>query len=102
MEFLKGKMKNKYLYLVCFDIVNDKTRYRAAKCLLKYGTRVQKSVFECILDARQFVKMKSELEKIISFEQDSVRYYLLCKRCEENIAISGLGTFTLDEYIIIV
>jgi len=33
--------KNKHLYIVAFDIVSDKIRYRCVKILLNYGQRVQ-------------------------------------------------------------
>ena len=33
--------------LVCFDIVDDRVRYRVVKTLKGYGIRGQKSVFEC-------------------------------------------------------
>lgn len=100
MTFTTHPMK--HLYCVCFDIVSDKIRYRAVKILLKYGTRVQKSVFECLLDDRQFLQLKSALEKVIKFDQDSVRYYLLCKNCARNITISGLGLYTQNEDVIII
>ena len=67
-----------------------------------YGRRVQKSVFECRMDERNFVKMKGQAEKIINPEVDSVRYYFLCGRCQANIQISGWGTVTEDEDISIV
>jgi len=92
----------KHLYLVCFDIVSDKIRYRVVKTLLKFGIRVQKSVFECHLNDKQYLDMKKELEKHLDFTQDSVRYYLLCKNCADNIQISGLGVFTGDEDLIII
>lgn len=93
---------NKSLYLVCFDIVEDKCRYRVVKILLKYGARVQKSVFECVLNDKQYLDMKREIESHIDFSQDSVRYYQICKRCSTLIQISGLGTFSQDEELIIV
>lgn len=93
---------NKSLYLVCFDIVEDKCRYRVVKILLKYGARVQKSVFECTLNDKQYLDMKSEIESHINFSQDSVRYYQICKKCSTLIQISGLGIFSLDEELIIV
>ena len=37
------------VYLVCFDISDNKNRDRAGKELLAYGERVQKSVFEITL-----------------------------------------------------
>lgn len=93
---------NKSLYLVCFDIVEDKCRYRVVKILLKYGSRVQKSVFECILNDKQYLDMKNEMESKINFAQDSIRYYQICKRCAGVIQISGLGRFSEDEELIIV
>ena len=95
-------MNTKSLFLVCFDIVSDKVRYRAVKVQLKYGTRVQKSVFECHLDDRQYLDLKKELERLIDHNQDSVRYYQLCKNCAPNVQISGLGIFTRDEELIII
>ncbi|MBP9037667.1 MAG: CRISPR-associated endonuclease Cas2, partial [Candidatus Cloacimonas sp.] len=67
---------NKHLYVVAFDIVSDKIRYRCVKILLSYGQRVQKSVFECILNDKQFLDMKSKLDNTINPEIDSIRYYL--------------------------
>lgn len=93
---------NKHLYLVCFDIVSDRIRYRVVKILLKYGIRVQKSVFECHLDDKQYLDLKARIEEKICFSEDSVRYYLLCKNCERNIEISGLGHFNEIETLIVI
>ena len=43
------------LFAVCYDVSNDRERYRVDKLLKGYGFRVQKSVFECRLNtaARQ-------------------------------------------------
>ena len=45
---------------------------------------------------------KSHLDKLIKPEEDSIRFYLLCKNCAKNIVISGLGTYTEDENVIII
>ena len=34
-------------YVVCFDISDNRVRYRVVKVLKGCGRRVQKSVFEC-------------------------------------------------------
>ena len=79
-------------YLVCFDIVNDRIRYRAAKTLKGYGIRVQKSVFECPnLTEERFLKLKNRLEDIIDNGEDSVRYYRICKACLSEMEWSGIG-----------
>lgn len=78
--------------LVCFDIVDDRIRYRAVKIIKSYGARVQKSVFECAsLTEEQFLKMKQRIEDCIDNAQDSVRYYLLCRQCLQKVEYSGIG-----------
>ena len=79
-------------YLVSFDIVDDRVRYRAVKIIKAYGIRVQKSVFECAaLTEEQFLKMKRRLEDCIDYTQDSVRYYAICRQCLHKVEYSGIG-----------
>jgi CRISPR-associated protein Cas2 len=44
------------MLLVCYDIANDKLRTQFSKFLLKYGRRVQYSVFE-IDNSRRYIKL---------------------------------------------
>lgn len=91
------------LYIVvCYDIIDDKTRYKIAKIMESYGVRVQKSVFDCRITYRQYLIMKRKLEKIIDHEIDSIRYYSLCGKCHANIQISGISSKTEYDDIIIV
>ncbi len=79
-------------YVVCFDIVDDRIRYRAVKILKQFGYRVQKSVFECPdLTEKQFIRLKTRLEACIDVTQDSVRYYYLSKDCLWRTECSGIG-----------
>ncbi len=87
---------------VAYDIVDDKIRNKAAKILSEYGRRVQKSVFECLIDDGKYLKMKERLDKLIDKEQDTVRYYILCRRCTGNIEVTGWGTVEEDDDVIIV
>jgi CRISPR-associated protein Cas2 len=82
--------------VVSYDVVNDKTRTKLAKLLFNYGRRVQKSVFECVLDEKRLLEMQAKINKAIDAEVDSVRYYSLCQRCVAGIDIVGLGTVTED------
>ena len=68
-------------YIISYDISDDGRRNRMAKTLLDFGTRVQYSVFECIMDKQLLDKLTSRVMKIIS-QEDSVRIYTLCSRCE--------------------
>ena len=50
---------------------------KIAKACSNYGQRVQYSVFECVIDPAQWVKLKNTLENIIDDKMDSLRYYYL-------------------------
>lgn len=79
-------------YLVCFDIVDDRKRYRVVKALKGYGVRVQKSVFECPdLNEEKLLRLIHTIEDIIDQTEDSVRFYPLCRRCYSGIEFTGIG-----------
>lgn len=83
--------QQKKLYLICFDIVDDRIRTKAAKVLEGYGERIQKSVFACRLTDFQRKKLINTLSKIIDPEQDSVHVYKQCTRCLNNFEYIGIS-----------
>lgn len=89
-------------YIVSYDIADDKRRSKVAKTLKDFGERVQKSVFECLLDKENLQKMINKLEKCIKEDEDSIRIYQLCNECRQEIKIIGKGTVTEDEDVYIV
>ncbi len=86
-----------WFVVVSYDISDDGRRNQAAQLLLDYGVRVQRSVYECRLDVDTFAQMKARLETIIDWETDSVRYYFLCRRCEDRTETSGQGRPPMGE-----
>ena len=62
---------------------------RVAKICVKYGQRVQNSVFECSLDPAQFETMKSELMKTADLTCDSLRFYNLGKNWKRKVEHMG-------------
>jgi CRISPR-associated protein Cas2 len=87
-------------YVVSYDIPDDRKRDRVSKTLLDFGTRVQYSVFECILDNKLLEKMTAKLSRIIS-DEDNVRIYALCAKCEGVAKVLGKGEVTKDENVFI-
>ena len=84
------------LHLVTYDIVNNRRRTRIAKCLKDFGSRVQFSVFECIMNSKIYGRMVSRVNTIIEKDTDSVRIYRLCSTCKKSIKIIGQGEVTAD------
>ena len=63
-------------YDVCISDENGPRRLRqVAKICMRYGLRVQKSVFECKVTPAQRVTMESDLRAAIDEQLDSIRIY---------------------------
>ncbi len=79
-------------YTVCYDITDDRLRYRVVKLLKGHGVRVQKSVFECPeLTEKQLFKLHDRLDRMIDNTTDSVRFYRQCRFCLNDFEMCGLG-----------
>ena len=74
------------LWLVCYDVVDDKRRHQLAKRLEQCCQRVQYSVFECPLDT-------AELEKswlpLLNLEEDSLQAYPLDATAKRRTKVFG-------------
>ena len=80
------------LYLISYDISDDKQRRQAAVVLEGCGQRVQASVFESDLSEREYKAVREQLRKrVVLGERDSIRFYRLCGNCRERIEIIGNG-----------
>ena len=88
--------------VVSYDIVDNKRRNKVANTLKNYGTRVQYSVFECLLELDYLNSLTDELRRIIEKNEDTVRIYRLCRSCVERIKVYGKGGITEDKDVFIV
>ena len=73
-------------WIVAYDIAEPKRLRAVAAVLESAGTRVQKSVFECALDATAFADLRDRLQACIEEASDRVRFYPLCPWCVERFA----------------
>ncbi|MBL8678787.1 MAG: CRISPR-associated endonuclease Cas2 [Myxococcales bacterium] len=68
--------------LVSYDVATTskagrKRLRKVAQACEDYGQRVQYSVFECKLDATDWVKLRARLLGLIDGKEDSMRFYFL-------------------------
>lgn len=82
-------MKETMLYVIAYDIPNDKRRTKLHKALCGFGEWTQYSLFECFLDAKELVQLRAKLDKILNADEDSVRIYPLCNACKERVETVG-------------
>jgi len=87
--------------VVAYDVPDDRRRQRLHDALLNYGTPVQYSVFECLVDEKELTKLKKQVKRIIKPRLDHVRYYYLCRACVQRIETT-LGPEVAHEVSVIV
>lgn len=95
------------MILVTYDVNSENTsgakRLRhVAKACENVGQRVQKSVFECLVEPDQYTVLKNRLLSIIDKEKDSIRIYVLGAKWERKIEQYGVAPdFKQDGAIIL-
>ncbi len=90
------------MFVVCFDVCDDKRLRRIAREIGNFGARVQKSVFECHLDDSELAALQQRLARLLNEKEDNVRYYPLCPKDASAILIDGPGRVTLDPDFVII
>jgi len=90
------------LWVVCYD-VHDETRLRkVARIMEQYGTRIQKSVFECWLPEEHLQKMQQAVRSELDAQTDTFRLYAVCKNCQAISESAGHTPIqTVQQYYIV-
>jgi CRISPR-associated protein Cas2 len=82
-------MSQASLYVIAYDIPDDKRRTKVHKALCGFGEWTQFSLFECFLDARDLVRLRAKLDTLLEPGEDNVRIYPLCKDCQARVETIG-------------
>ena len=82
------------LILVTYDVstvnkAGSRRLRRVAQACEDYGTRVQKSVFECQVGTVEWVVLKDRLLHEIKATEDSLRFYYLDEKAVQRIEHYG-------------
>jgi CRISPR-associated protein Cas2 len=82
------------LVVVAYDVntESDEGRRRlrrVAKLCEDFGQRVQKSVFECLVDAAQWTRLRARLIGEIEAGADSLRFYFLGDKWQRRVEQVG-------------
>ncbi|NTU79308.1 MAG: CRISPR-associated endonuclease Cas2 [Chloroflexales bacterium] len=77
------------LYVIAYDIPDDKRRTKVHRLLCGYGAWTQFSLFECWLTRRQLLELRAKLSRLLIEERDSVRLYTLCGACKGKVLTVG-------------
>ncbi len=80
--------------LITYDVATDSLEgrrrlRRVAKVCEGFGQRVQKSVFECVVNAVELEQVLHRLRKEIDLEHDSLRIYRLREPRDQYLQVIG-------------
>ncbi|GAB4437245.1 MAG: hypothetical protein OHK0015_29840 [Chloroflexi bacterium OHK40] len=89
------------LYIVAYDIPDDKRRTKVHRLLCGYGQWTQYSLFECWLTRRQIIELRAKLARHLVTERDSIRLYPLCGGCQGGVVTMG-GAKPADPVTVII
>lgn len=77
------------LYVIAYDIPNDRRRTRVHKTLSGFGRWTQYSLFECYLSSKELVALRGKLDRLLKPAEDSVRFYYICAACVARVDTIG-------------
>ncbi len=83
------------MVLITYDVTTESPEgrrrlRRVARVCQNYGQRVQKSVFECVVDPARWTELRFRLLKEVDLKEDSLRFYFLGKNWERRREHVGL------------
>lgn len=81
-------------YLIVYDIASEsaggsRRLRRVAKICEGYGQRVQKSVFECLLNSAQLDQVYHALSEVVEASADTIRFYRLAEPLDSHLRVLG-------------
>lgn len=89
-------------FVIAYDIPDDRRRTKVANILEGYGWRVNYSVFECVLNPRQYRTLRTRLVRIVVPAEDALRFYALCESCARRIeTVGGLPVTEVPDVVIV-
>lgn len=95
-------MREQDYYLILYDMADDKRRAKLFGLLESFGAGFQFSVFEARLDARQMVRLRHGIGKIIDRDADRVAIVRLCEACRGKVEFQGRQQSVICKNVIVV
>lgn len=77
------------LYVIAYDIPDHKRRKSISDILEGYGSRVQYSVFECVLSRSKYEQLLTRLRSQFKAGEDSLRFYPISGHTANQVEIWG-------------
>lgn len=80
------------MFVIAYDIADDRRRTRVADICKDYGVRIQYSIFEADISADRVQSLIDRVERYMDATVDKIRIYTLCSTCNGKTTSVGLKT----------
>ncbi len=91
-------MSDDHLYIVAYDIGNDRRWRRVFKTMNGYGEWIQLSVFQCRLSQRRRAELETRLRELVKAGEDHVLLIDVGLADKTAVAVESIGkTFATIE-----
>lgn len=88
--------------IIAYDVSDDDRRARLAALLGRHGVRIQKSVFQCVLDTATAHDLIEQAESLLNLNHDVLHLFPQCEPCSSSQHAIGQVNRTMDQYYWIV
>ena len=78
---MPGNQTGRTLYVISYDMPNDRRRTKVHKILSGFGDWTQFSLFECFLDEKEYITLRHRLDAVLNHTADNLRIYHICANC---------------------
>jgi CRISPR-associated protein Cas2 len=75
--------------VVAYDISNDNTRSRVAALISSWGDRIQKSVYQSLLESHELTELLERIDQLINHNHDTVHVFPICSNCSNSVRFIG-------------
>ena len=89
------------LYIISYDISDDRRRTKVHAILSGFGAWTQYSLFECYLNSKELILLRSRLAQVLHAD-DHVRLYALCHACRGRVEVCGRSEKPQEPHVCIV
>lgn len=88
--------------IVAYDVRDNDNRAHLAALLGNYGVRLQKSVFECLIEDTALSELLQKTERLIDLDHDVLHVFRQCEPCFSTRHTQGQAKSVLHEFFWIV
>lgn len=82
------------VYVIVYDISDNRCRHRISKCLEGKGQRIQESAFECRLQENELNEVIEQMRNLLA-NNGNIRIYPVCANCmQKSIGIGDVTEIT--------